>query len=540
MKRFSDLVWALDETNRTSEKVEALRCYFEEAPLEDGAWALHVLTGRRVKRAIQGGRLREWVAESAGLPLWLLERCYEQVGDLAETLARILPDPERDAREGVAGWPLHRLFAEVVLPLPSLEDDEKRHILLTTLRPLPPRERFVFLKLITGAFRLGVGAKLVTRALAQVAGVDPATMAHRISGSWDPTADALRGFLAGDDPDDPSRPYPFFLAHPLDREPTELGAPEDWQAEWKWDGIRLQVIRRAGQTLLWSRGEELVTHQFPELVTMANALPDGTVLDGEALAWRDGAPLGFAALQRRLGRKKVGAKLLKEVPVALMAYDVMEAEGEDQRDRPLAERRRLLEEIVAKARQRDLGIEPHLVTSPRVVAEDWAHLARLRAEARERGVEGLMLKARASVYGVGRVRGTWWKWKVEPLTLDAALLYAQAGRGRRAGLHTDYTLALRNGEEWVPVAKAYSGLSDAELRTMDRWIRRNTIEKFGPVRSVPVEHVFEIAFEGIRRSSRHKSGLALRFPRIVRWRTDKPVAEANSLDDAMALLEEVG
>ncbi len=535
MKRFSELVWALDASNRTNDKVAALAAYFREAPPEDAVWALHVLTGRRVKRAIQGGRLREWVAEAADLPLWLLERSYEQVGDLAETLARILP--ERPAAERPEPLPLHRLFAERVLPLPELDDEEKRPLLLTSLMELAIPERFVFLKLITGAFRLGVGTRLVTRALARAAGVEPAAMAHRIAGQWEPTAETYRAFFADDSTDDPARPYPFFLAHPLEREPHTLGPAAEWQAEWKWDGIRLQVIRRGGTSLLWSRGEELVSGQFPELLEVAGALPDGTVLDGEAMAWSGEIPLGFDQLQRRLGRKKVGPKLLREVPVALNAYDVMEVGGGDVRDRPLRERRRLLEEVVGRVRADRLDLHAHLRISETIAADDWEALATARGEARERGVEGLMLKRLDSVYGVGRVRGTWWKWKVEPLTLDTVLVYAQAGRGRRAGLHTDYTLAVRDGDDWVPIAKAYSGLSDAELRRMDRWIRRNTIEKFGPVRSVPVEHVFEIAFEGIRRSTRHKSGIALRFPRIARWRTDKPVEEADTLDTAKALLE---
>ncbi len=346
--------------------------------------------------------------------------------------------------------------------------------------------------------------------------------------------------MDGDSDDDPAKPYPFFLAHPLQDEPSSLGEVSDWQAEWKWDGIRLQLIRRGGETLLWSRGEELVGHQFPEIVEAAASLPDGTVLDGEAMAWADDGPLPFGSLQRRLGRKSVGPKIRAEVPVAFLAYDIMEWEGEDVRGQALRERRTLLAEVVSEARTARMESLAGLHLSPVVEFGSWDHLAELRETSRDRGVEGFMLKALDSEYGVGRPRGAWWKWKVDPLHMDAVLLYAQAGSGRRAGLHTDYTFGVWDGDDLVPVAKAYSGLTDQEIRRLDRWVRRNTIEKFGPVRSVEREHVFELAFDGIQASKRHRSGIALRFPRISRWREDKRPKDADTLAHVQSLLEGYG
>ena len=535
MKRFTRLFTELDRTTRTSGKVAALEAYFGEAPPEDAAWAVHVLTGGRVKRAVQGRLLREWIAGEAGLPLWLLEETYHQVGDLAETLALVFPD-----RGAPTDAPLHRVMEESVLPLPELGEEEKRARMVETLSAMDTTQRLVYLKLITGAFRVGAGTRLVTRALASVAGVEPATMAHRLAGRWEPGPEAFRLLMDPDDTQDPSRPYPFFLAHPLQDPPDSLGPVDAWQAEWKWDGIRAQLIRRQGETLLWSRGEELVGPQFPEVVEGAAGLPDGTVLDGEVLGWREGVPLPFAELQRRLGRKRVGPKILREVPVAFLAYDLLEWEGEDVRDRALERRRALLESVVAEARSRRVEAVSALHLSPVVETSSWEAMAGLRETARERGVEGFMLKAREAPYGVGRTRGAWWKWKVDPLHLDAVLLYAQAGHGRRAGLHTDYTFGVWDGEELVPVAKAYSGLTDVEIRRLDRWVRRHTVEKFGPVRSVEREHVFELAFDGIQASSRHKSGVALRFPRISRWREDKRPGDADTLASVQALLEAYG
>jgi DNA ligase-1 len=362
---------------------------------------------------------------------------------------------------------------------------------------------------------------------------------QRLTGPWQPSPDAWRRLVAADTADeDRSRPYPFFLASPLDHAAdaatvaAQLGEREQWLVEWKWDGIRAQLVRRDSPEL-WSRGEELVTGRFPEIALAAAFLPAGTVLDGELLAWNDAGVMPFAALQRRLGRKRLPAPLLAEVPVVFLAYDLLEDAGADRRGDALDARRADLE-------RRLEGAPAALRLSPRVQAQDWPALERLRGESRARGVEGFMLKRRDSAYGAGRQRGAWWKWKIAPWTVDAVLVYAQPGHGRRASLYTDYTFAVSRDDELVPVAKAYSGLEDAEITELDRWIRRHTVERFGPVRSVEAAQVFELAFEGIAASSRHKSGLALRFPRIARWRRDLGPRDADRLASLEAVLESAG
>jgi DNA ligase-1 len=527
MKRFARLYSALDETTRTNAKVAALVDYFNTAPAEDAIWAISLLMGRKPRQAVPAPRLRQWAAAEAGIPDWLFDACYDVVGDLAETIALLLP-----TRAAAAGRPLHAWVEQDLLPLRALPEELQRERVLSAWRAMDRSQRFVWNKLITGAFRVGISRKLVTRALARFSGLPEAVLAHRLMGAWTPEPSSYRRLFSSETGDaDISRPYPFFLATPLAGVSEDLGPAAEWQAEWKWDGIRAQVIRRRGQTFIWSRGEELVTDRFPEIAAAARALPDGSVLDGEILAWRDGRPLDFAALQRRIGRKRLDPGVLQNVPVLLMAYDLLECRGEDIRGRELAWRAAALAELIVQA------ADPRLTASPTLPAAGWAALATLRGEARARGAEGLMLKRRSSPYRVGRPRGDWWKWKVDPLSVDAVLTYAQRGHGKRAGLYTDYTFSVWDGDRLVPFAKAYSGLTDAEIREADRFIRANTTERFGPVRAVKPELVFEIAFEGIRRSSRHRSGVAVRFPRIARRRTDKTAAAADTLDAVKALLD---
>lgn len=469
--------------------------------------------------------------EESDTPPWLFEECYHAVGDLAETISLLLP-PATD----IVDRPLHRWVEEFILPLGGEVEEAQRRIVTQAWREMEGAERFVWNKLITGGFRVGVSRALVVRALAVASGVDEPTIAHRLMGSWEPRAELFERLVAPETGDaDLSRPYPFFLAYPVDGDPATLGDPGEWQIEWKWDGIRAQLVRRAGETFLWSRGEELVTERFPEIAQAAALLPDGTVLDGEIMPWKDDRPLPFAQLQRRIGRKKLGPRILAEVPVVLICYDLLELGGEDVRERPMAWRRERLDELLAPSPAR-----PRFLLSPMVDARDWRGIAAARAGAREMGAEGLMIKRRDAAYGVGRRRGSWWKWKVDPYSVDAVMIYAQAGHGRRASLHTDYTFAVWDGPDLVPFAKAYTGLTDAEIRELDGWIRRNTLEKFGPVRAVKPEQVFELAFEGIQPSSRHRSGLAVRFPRILRWRTDKPAAEADTIETLRALAGERG
>jgi DNA ligase-1 len=527
MKAFADLFFALDETTVTSEKIAALVTYFRTAPPRDAAWAVQLLSGRRPKRLVDPSKLRVWASAEADVPDWLLDESYQAVGDLAETITLLLPDPQR-----ASDHPLAELVESRLLELRGQDDTVRRRELVGAWRELDRRERYVWNKLLTGTFRMSASAQLLVPALAEVSGVDEGTISHRLMGAWEPTAEFFERLIAPDTRDaDLSRPYPFYLACPLEQGPAALGDASDWMVEWKWHGIRAQLIRRAGRTFLWSRGEELLSGRFPEVEEAAALLPEGTVLDGELLPWAGGAPMPFAQMQRRIGRKTLGRKILSEVPVVLMAYDLLEEHGEDLRARPFAERR-----------QRLAGLLPavpsagRLLLSPAVEAAGWAEVERARIRAREAGAEGLMLKRRASAYGSGRHRGDWWKWKAEPHSVDAVLIYAQPGSGRRAGLYTDYTFGIWDGDRLVPFAKAHAGLSDEEIRRVDAFVRRHTLEKFGPVRTVKPELVFELAFEDIQRSTRHKSGIAVRLPRVARWRMDKRPEEADTLERVRALI----
>jgi DNA ligase-1 len=523
VRRFARLYEALDRTTSTNAKVAALRSYFSEAPHADAAWALHFLVGRRLLRLVPSRVLWELVRDLSALPEWLLEHCYAAVGDFAEVTALLLPPPEAEAPDlSLDAWVRDR-----ILPLRGLDAAAQQAALRRAWAALGPRERLVFNKLVTGEFRVGAAATLVVRALAQVARVEPAVMSHRVMGDWEPDAATFARFLSGDAGPAP-QPYPFFLAAPLEDPVETLGDPAEWLAEWKWDGIRAQALRRGGETQLWSRGEELVTPRFPEIVRALRSLPDGTVLDGEVLAWRDGV-LPFPVLQRRIGRLDVTPRLLREAPVAFVAYDLLEQLGEDLRGVPLGERRARLEALLA-------GASGALRVSERVPGTTWGEWAAAREASRARGVEGLVLKRLASPYGAGRRRGDWWKWKIDPFTLDAVMTQAHPGHGKRASLFTDYTFSVWDGEILVPVARAYSGLTDGEIRELDAWIRGHTLERHGPTRSVEPAQVFELGFEAIARSTRHRSGIAVRFPRILRWRHDKPAREADNLETLRRML----
>lgn len=527
MKSFANLFRNLDETNSTNEKVQNLVHYFENADHEDAAWATYFLCGNKPKQLVPVRKLCAWVIELAKIPEWLFDECYEAVGDLAETIALILPEPTRETNRSLCEW-----VEDVLLPLRDMDEFEQKETVLYSWGELDRTEVFVWNKLITGGFRVGVSRQLVSRALAEVSGLEVGIIAHRLMGDWQPTAESFKNLICKVDADaDISRPYPFFLAHPLQCDVETLGPLCDWQVEWKWDGIRAQILIRGGELFIWSRGGELVTDRYPELVDLPLRLPNGTVLDGELLPWKQDSPLPFGQLQRRIGRKRIGKKLLHEVPVRFMAFDLLEWDDHDYRDQPLQLRREKLTEII-----RLLPDNYPLEASPIVEAESWQNLGETRQRSRERRVEGLMLKRLDSAYGVGRTTGDWWKWKIEPYTIDAVLIYAQRGHGKRAGLYTDYTFGLWDGDKLISFAKAYSGLTDAEIRKVDRFIRQNTLDQYGPVRTVKPELVFELAFEGIQKSTRHKSGVAVRFPRMLRWRTDKTVEQANTLQEVKRLL----
>jgi DNA ligase-1 len=550
VKHFALLYSTLDETTKTNAKVAAMADYFSSAEAADAAWAVWFLSGNRPKRLIPVRRLAAWAMEIADVPPWMFEECYAAVGDLAETITLLLPAVETGTH-----LQLHTWIEARVLPLALMSEEEQRESVTRAWRELAGVERFVFNKLITGEFRVGVSQSLVVRALAQVTGIAATIIAHRLTGTWKPGREAFEQLRSAHGSDaDVSQPYPFFLAHALEQGLESLGSPGEWQVEWKWDGIRAQVIRRGGQVFIWSRGEELVTSRFPEVADAAAHLPEGTVIDGEILAWHQGRPLPFARLQRRIGRQQLTPEIMTEIRVALVAYDLLEGDGVDVRDRALHERRERLEQIIsevpahavttAQAHGDLFGPDAdapaagsRLIVSPVLTSESWAGFRESYAKAQEAGAEGLMLKRRDSTYGVGRRRGAWWKWKIAPLSIDAVMMYAQAGHGRRASLHTDYTFGVWNDGELVPFAKAYSGLTDEEIGKLDAWIRRNTLEKFGPVRAVKPEQVFELGFEGIQTSARHKSGIAVRFPRVLRWRTDKRAAEADTLATLKALIE---
>lgn len=531
MKAFAELFVRLDRSTAANDKRQALIDYVRTTEPGDAAWAIWLLTGGKVgsarSRIATTRELREWISEASATPLWLVENSYEQVGDLAETLTLLLDDPaESTAELSLSEWIEQRLLA-----VANAAPEVRRGCVVDAWRTLPFDQRLVFNKLLTGSLRVGVSSGLVQQALAAASGVEIALIAQRLLGKWSPNATFFQRLMSTEQqPGDASSPYPFFLASPLEVEPASLGAIDDWLLEWKWDGIRVQLIRRGDDIALWSRGEERLDGRFPEIEDSLRGLPRNAVIDGELLAWREGdTPLSFTDLQTRIQRRKPGPKELSATPVRVLAYDLLELDGEDLRAAPLAERR---DKLAALLREHDDAV---IRLSPEVIVDSWDSAAGLRTQARERGVEGLMLKRWQSVYQHGRKRGDWWKWKIDPLTIDAVLVYAQAGHGRRSTLYTDYTFALWDGDALVPVAKAYSGLDDKEILQLDRWIRSHTRERFGPVRSVEPELVFELAFEGVNRSSRHKSGIAVRFPRILRWRHDKPAAEANRMDDLRAL-----
>ena len=527
MELFAELVTEISSSTKTNEKLEALINYFQVAPDKDKVWVIAIFSGRRPKRAVNTTQLLTWCIEVAGIPGWLFGESYHTVGDLAETIALLLPDADPQLRKTMDLFE----YLEKFIAIEKQEESIRKDYILTSWAQMTQNEQFVFNKLITGAFRIGVSQKMMVNALAKTVSLAPSVIAHRISGNWDPVTTGFTQLLSETSVAiDFSKPYPFYLAYAFEEDLQTLGDPAEWQAEWKWDGIRGQMIKRNNQLFVWSRGEELMTEKFPEYNAIAEHLPDGVVLDGEIIPGRDGVPLPFALLQTRIGRKNITKKQLLEAPICFFAYDLLEWEGEDWRERPMVERRAKLEEVITSIHHSTIQL------SPVITFNSWDDLSAIRNRSRDMNSEGLMLKRKSSVYQVGRKRGDWWKWKIDPLTIDAVMIYAQKGSGRRSNLYTDYTFAVKDGEKLVAFTKAYSGLTDKEFAQVDYFVKRHSIEKFGPVRTVKPELVFEIAFEGIAASNRHKSGVALRFPRISRWRKDKTADEINTLDDLKKML----
>lgn len=540
LELFSNLVSELSSSTKTNEKIQSLVDYFVTAPDADKVWVIALFSGRRPRRAVNSRLMREWCIEIANIPEWLFNECYHTVGDLSETLALLLPD-EKNVNQKTQNL---SYYLEKFISIEKEDEMVKKKFIVDSWQQMNKNERFVFNKFITGSFRIGVSQKTIVNALAKVVELSSSVIAHRISGNWDPVTATFRDlFSESASLSDFSKPYPFFLAYAIDEDVENLGDIDEWQAEWKWDGIRGQMIKRNHELFVWSRGEELMTDKFPEYFILKDLLPDGVVLDGEIIPAafpesppkeRTLKPLPFAVLQTRISRKNISRKQLQAAPISFFVYDLLEYNYEDWREKPLTERRKKLEEIIAPIHNNAIQI------SGIIDCNSWNELAELRKKSREMNSEGIMLKRKNSVYKVGRKRGDWWKWKIDPLTIDCVLVYAQKGSGRRSNLYTDYTFAVRDGDKLVTFTKAYSGLTDKEFAQIDNFVKRNSIEKFGPVRTVKPELVFEIAFEGIAASNRHKSGVALRFPRMNRWRKDKTVDEINTLNDLRQMLEMYG
>ncbi len=525
MQIFAELIHRLDQSTKTGDKLEALAWFFKHASATDSVWVIAIFSHRRPKRQVSTKQLQAWCQEKAGIPDWLFEESYQAVGDLAETIALLLPSATGTHSQSLTEW------IDWLQNMGKDTEEIKKIKILAAWDQFTSLERFVFNKLITGGFRIGVSQNLLIQALATHTGLSQAQVAHRLMGNWNPEKVSLEELLHQDNQgEDQSKPYPFFLANPIEASFQESFSISEWLAEWKWDGIRGQLIRREQQSFIWSRGEELVNEKFPEILEFLEMVPDGTVLDGELLAFKEGIPLPFSILQTRITRKTLSKKVLLDAPVSFIAFDLLEWEGKDLRNEPLSHRKALLEELVQSLNH------PRFNLSETLTFNSWEELTGVREHARELQTEGLMLKKKDSIYETGRKRGAWWKWKIDPLHIDGVLIYAQKGHGRRADLFTDYTFGLWDGEVLVSFAKAYSGLTDAEIREVDAYVKKNTKEKFGPVRTVTPGLVFEIAFEGIQSSPRHKSGVAVRFPRIARWRKDKTIDQANNLDDLKALL----
>ncbi|CAN5717731.1 ATP-dependent DNA ligase [soil metagenome] len=558
-KAFAQLIHLIGISTKTNDKLDALIQYFATTDDRDKVWTIAMFSGRKPKRSVSPAQLQQWCIEITGHPQWLFNECYHTVGDLSETIALLLPkqielpveylnleSTQNELSDNDTGKTLSWYLAQFIL-LAKADEALRKQFILQSWNELDAISRFVFNKLISGNFRIGVSQQLVINALAKVVKQDAPVIAHRISGNWDPSAISFTTLLHESSANiDASKPYPFYLAYPVEDGPALLGSPQEWQAEWKWDGIRGQVIKRQGELFVWSRGEELMTDKFPEYQVLKQLLPEGTVLDGEILtikkteahendpnepAW---SPLPFSYLQTRIGRKNITKKQLQEAPVGFIVYDLLEYIGEDFRSRSMEERRAQLEAMVGNINH------PVINLSPVIHFESWEALAEIRLQSRNGNAEGVMLKRKSSAYQAGRKRGDWWKWKIDPLMIDAVMIYAQKGSGRRSNLYTDYTFAVRDGDKLVPFAKAYSGLTDKEFAEVDNFVKRNSIEKFGPVRTVKPELVFELAFEGIAASSRHKSGVALRFPRMNRWRKDKPANEINTIADLKDMLRLYG
>ncbi|WP_294230045.1 ATP-dependent DNA ligase [uncultured Chryseobacterium sp.] len=526
MKNFAELINALESTNKTNAKIDAIIDYLERTPDDDKVWFIALFTGKRPKRNVNSNYMKEWALDITRLPFWLFQESYSSVGDLGETISLILPPPTEKIERSLSEW------MDDIVGLKDKSDAEKKDFVLNSWNGLDYTERLIFNKLLGGSFRIGVSDKTLINALTKFSEQESSALMHSLMGKWLPNEVSFQELIAAENVNpDNSKPYPFCLAYPLEKDLEDLGQPDEWLIEYKWDGIRGQIIKRNGEVFIWSRGEELVTEQFPEVKETVEKMNGNFVIDGEILAVKDDKVLNFNELQKRLNRKTLTKKMLSEIPIQVFAYDLLELEGNDLREKPISGRRAMLEELLLNETPENIKI------SEVIEFNEWNELDLIREASREINSEGLMLKQKNSLYHSGRKKGDWWKWKINPLTIDAVMIYAQKGSGRRSAYYTDYTFAVKNEDKLVTIAKAYSGLTDKEIMEVSKFVNKNAIEKFGPVRTVKPELVFEIAFEGIGFSNRHKSGVALRFPRILRWRKDKTVEEIDDLEEIKKLIQ---
>ncbi|WP_295212314.1 ATP-dependent DNA ligase [uncultured Chryseobacterium sp.] len=526
MKNFAELINALESTNKTNAKIDAIIDYLERTPDDDKVWFIALFTGKRPKRNVNSNYMKEWALDITRLPFWLFQESYSSVGDLGETISLILPPPTEKIERSLSEW------MDDIVGLKDKSDAEKKDFVLNSWNGLDYTERLIFNKLLGGSFRIGVSDKTLINALTKFSEQESSALMHSLMGKWLPNEVSFQELIAAENVNpDNSKPYPFCLAYPLEKDLEDLGQPDEWLIEYKWDGIRGQIIKRNGEVFIWSRGEELVTEQFPEVKETVEKMNGNFVIDGEILAVKDDKVLNFNELQKRLNRKTLTKKMLSEIPIQVFAYDLLEMEGNDLREKPISGRRAMLEELLLNETPENIKI------SEVIEFNEWNELDLIREASREINSEGLMLKQKNSLYHSGRKKGDWWKWKINPLTIDAVMIYAQKGSGRRSAYYTDYTFAVKNEDKLVTIAKAYSGLTDKEIMEVSKFVNKNAIEKFGPVRTVKPELVFEIAFEGIGFSNRHKSGVALRFPRILRWRKDKTVEEIDDLEEIKKLIQ---
>jgi len=518
MRLFGQLLQACLQEPKTLQKISLLSDYFNEESPENMPMALHFLMGENMGRFCSGRQLREWAAQLLGLPDWLVDESYEALGDNSETISLLFPNKPSSLAHDL------KAVCERIQQLKSEPIDVKKDWIIDVWSKSSRDDIYTFNKLLGGGIRIGASKKNVLKALSRTVHLDVDILEQRLLGTWEPTKIAYDALVNPDDiAGKGTCPYPFFLASPIQDVDATLMPFSDWQIEPKWDGIRAQLVHRQEGTQLWSRGNDLISDQFPDILDSASELPYG-VYDGEVLAWGADGPQPFADLQKRLNRKKVTRQLLASIPCIMMLYDCLEFEGVDVREQALHERCKKI---------RDL--RPPFYTSNPLTLNGVSALNDYVKNARNNRVEGVIIKRLSSAYKSGRVRGDWWKLKVDPLLLDVVIMYAQKGKGIRSGLFTDYTFGVWDNNQLVPIGKAYSGLTNDEIKQVHQILNNHLTDRFGPVRGVSPCVVLEVAFDSIQESPRHKSGLALRFPRINRLRLDKPVEEANSLEDARAL-----